>query len=259
VPGNQHEEKGFTLAELLVATTILAIVMTAIYTAFSTSIRMWQIGSSDLNVYQEARSAMTIMNRELNSVVTGANHLFQGDNDEVEFYCVVPPLNAEDGPDPRIMWVKYERQRASGREPAKLVRYEAEVESPLPLEPTENEQEQEGDSFGEDPGLVGIDLGRDTKFELVHNVEDFEMTYWWIPPPEDRATIDGQTVELEREPVQLDKNREGWGRPQGMKIVLTVVDPYSEEGEKTFTTFLAFRGETTQYDEDELGIVSRSF
>ncbi|MCP4641108.1 MAG: prepilin-type N-terminal cleavage/methylation domain-containing protein, partial [bacterium] len=52
MPTKKRHNAGFTLAELLVATTLTVLVMGGVYVAFSSSIRLWRLGEANLRTYQ---------------------------------------------------------------------------------------------------------------------------------------------------------------------------------------------------------------
>lgn len=229
---------GFTLAELLVATTLLAIVMTAVYTAFGSTLRAWRLGEANLHTFQDARTALSIMSRELNCALGGAEHLFQGKDDEFEFFTVSPPMNVAKGEGARVLWVKY-RYNRTGKS---LVRQEAIVEKPLPLRPPEGEKVDEG----------RIKLGRKHKYDLASDsVLGFKVKYYWIPPVERKPDAPPEWIE----PIVLDESREDWGLPQGIQVKLTLKDINSESGKTTFTYRMSFRGPTTPYNEKKIGAI----
>lgn len=229
--------KGFTLAELLVASTLLAIVMAAAYTAFSTQLRVWRRGEQGMEAHQDARTALTIMGRELQSTVARAAHLFEGDDDEFEFFAVVPPMDVDEGSEARVMWIRYRVAPNPDQKGDRLIREEAVVESPLPLPPLE----------GETMAVSRLETGRKEKFELATRVLDFGINYYWVIPVDLSKVVGGRLP-----PPKLtivDEHEQGWGLPQGIEIALTLADETAESGQTTFTTFVSFRGETTQLEE----------
>ncbi|NIA15687.1 MAG: prepilin-type N-terminal cleavage/methylation domain-containing protein [Nitrospiraceae bacterium] len=231
---------GFTLAELIVATTILTVVMTAVYSAFSTTIRVWRLAETHQQTYQDARIALSTMTRELNCILGGTEYLFQGKDDELEFFAVTPPMDVEKGEGARVLWIRY---RYNG--PADtLIREERIVEGPIPT----RRRGYQADEFD----MGRIKMGRKHKFDVASNVRGFDIEYRWIPPHEQKK---GEPPEW-LEPIVLDKNEQDWGLPQGLRITLTLDDPELDEGRQTFTTALTFRGPTTPYDEKKVGSVS---
>jgi hypothetical protein len=179
---------------------------------------------------------MSTMSHELNCILQGTNHLFQGKKDEFEFYAVTPPMDVKKGEGARVLYVKYSFNRTGHR----LVRQEAVVESPIPPQPPE----------GQDVDVERIKKTKKEKFDMATNVRGFEVTYLWIPP---EKNVNDTDPPVSIEPVEMDRNEKGWGLPQAVKITLTLDDPNSETKRTTFTTMTVFRGETTTYNEDKLG------
>ncbi len=232
----RQQQAGFTLAELIVASMLLAIVMGAVYTSFQSALNLWRQGDQHFETYQEMRTAASIMTRELNSIVPGSDPFFIGDDDEVEFFAVVPPMDPDEGSVPRVMWINY-RLKRDGQNPGKtLERREAIVEEPLPIWRPEMK----------DDILDNPDLGRTKTFDLAYGLEDFKLRYWWTPELE---VIPGKRDEpaqfVSRDPIKVDENKEGWGIPQGIELTLIVDDEFTYGEDVAFTTFVAFRGPTT--------------
>jgi len=61
--------KGFTLVEILVATTILVIAMASIYVSFQGGVTAWAKGTARMEVYLNARAALDMMSREISSAM----------------------------------------------------------------------------------------------------------------------------------------------------------------------------------------------
>jgi len=58
---------GFTLMELLVAIAIMSIISISCYTAFDTGLKSWRMSEARVERYQNARAALDMMARELQS------------------------------------------------------------------------------------------------------------------------------------------------------------------------------------------------
>ncbi len=233
---SNSRKQGFTLAELLVATTVLTLVMTAVYVGFGNMIRIWRLGESGLSTYQSGRAAMSVLSRELGCMLGGAEHLFQGKDDEIEFFTVAPPMDVEKGEGARVLWVRYRFNRQG----KSLVREEAVVLKPLPLKTREDEEIDK----------TRVKLGRKHKFELVSDgALGLEFEYYWIPPKERKPEEPPEWID----PIVMKQSREGWGLPQGIKATLTLKDATSPSGKTSFSLRTSFRGPTTPYDEKRVG------
>ena len=238
---------GFTLAELLVATTLITIVMAAVYTSMTNSLRAWRIAESNMSVYQTARTAMDVVTRELQCVVPGAAHLMEGDDHELTFIAVTPPLDVEDGEGPRVMQIQYRLGGGRGEKRA-LIREERAVESALPLaEPGQNKIDR-----------GRLKLSRERSFDLAVGVDDFEIAYYWRPPQREWPE---RAPEEPPEPLEMiveHEHREKWGLPQGVRLTLKMRDPDRKGETIDFTTFVAFRSPTAQYDRMAFGRTGNS-
>lgn len=236
---NRPRNEGFTLAELLVASTILAVVLGTVYTAFSSSVNLWKIGEANVRAYQDARTSLDILTRELQNMVPGAAHLFAGSKDEFEFYAVTRPMNVEDGAEPRVLWIKYRVKPNPKGEGKLLVREERPVESALPSKPPRD---------GELDTTI-IKLGGESQFELATGVRKFELHYYWLEP---RAKAEVAGAAQPAKFVVRDEHPEKSGIPQGIRIELTLIDPNSEKGETRFSTYAVMHGPTTALKEGSL-------
>lgn len=235
--GGRQAKRGFTLAELLVATTMMAMVMTAVYTALHGMTRTWRASEANLHAHHDARISMSLLTRELQSTVSGAGHLFEGSRDSVEFFTVSRSMDVEEGGGLRLMWVRY-RLRSEPNEPGdRLEREEAFLDAPLPLE------DPDEDAISRSR----VRLGRTRSFDLADGVEDLSFRYYWHPPEGEEPL--GDRREMENGLLVFEENREGWGLPQGMRIELSMADEENETS-NTFATIVVFQGPTTQLDGD---------
>lgn len=242
-------EAGFTLAELLVATMLLTIVMSGVYVCFSSTVRLWRLGEANIATYQDARTALSIMTRELQNVVPGTAHLVEGGNDDFTFFAVTPPLDVDENSQPQVIQIQYRTRKDPNGEGRILLREERLVKSPLPSKPP-------GD--GEIDRTI-IKMASEKDFELAYGVKNFELRYYWIPPEDSvqDATNSGPPAPVEF--IVRDDHPKGSGIPQGIRIELTLLDDNSESGETTFTTVVVFRGETTELEEDSIETVGGFF
>lgn len=232
---------GFTLVELLVATTLLTVVLAAVYTAFNTSVRAWRAGEASIESFQEARTALSLLSRELRCIIPGTEPLIVGERNEITFYACTPPMDVEQGEGRRVLRLRY-RLRDNPKGAGKiLLRQEAPVEDALPVA---------------DPGgsldTRMITTGREETFELATEIKRFQIEYIWVRQEDDAAALTSSDgVQADR--MVMEENKEGWGMPQGMRLQLVVTDANAESRETTFTTTVAFRGPTTTMTSRRLG------
>ncbi len=74
VPARRQSQAGFTLTELLVATAIFVILMSALVTLFSSAIAAVRQGYASIDTYDTGRMAMTTFSRDLNGAFTAREH-----------------------------------------------------------------------------------------------------------------------------------------------------------------------------------------
>lgn len=235
-------DAGFTLVELLVASMLLAIVMTGVYMCFSSTIRLWRLGEANIQTYQDARTALTIMTREFQNIVPGTGYLAEGTNDKFTFFAVAPPLDVDENSEPRVLKIQYRTRKDPNGKGKILLREERVVKSALPSEPPDK---------GEIDRTI-IKLAHEKDFDLAYGVKNFELRYYWVPP---KKEVQDATETGPPQPVKFivrDEHPEGSGIPQGIRIELTLIDANAESGERTFTTYVVFHGQTTQLKDDSL-------
>jgi len=93
---NGHS-RGFTLLELLIALTILAVIVVIIFGALRIGIRAWEKGERDLDARQRQRIVLDLIKRQLASIavndVWGRDQqrpLLKGDGKSMEFVSHIP-------------------------------------------------------------------------------------------------------------------------------------------------------------------------
>lgn len=70
----RRSQAGFTLTELLVATAIFVILMSALVTLFSSAIAAVRQGYASIDTFETGRMAMTTFSRDLNGAFTAREH-----------------------------------------------------------------------------------------------------------------------------------------------------------------------------------------
>ncbi|MBF0522516.1 MAG: prepilin-type N-terminal cleavage/methylation domain-containing protein [Candidatus Omnitrophica bacterium] len=105
----QKDNAGFTLVELLIASTILVIVLVVIYSGFRTGV----FGSRDIahtvDLHQAAMEALERINIDLRNsfIYTKKNTKFFGDKEHMSFLSLTDKFS-EDGNSPEYCFISYE-------------------------------------------------------------------------------------------------------------------------------------------------------
>jgi general secretion pathway protein J len=91
------QSKGFTLLELMIATTITAVIVVIIFGALRIGIRAWEKGEKDVDIRQKQRIVLDLIKRQLASTCTsevwGKDQQLvplKGDNKSVAFVSHIP-------------------------------------------------------------------------------------------------------------------------------------------------------------------------
>ena len=230
-----RRNSGFTLAEVLVASILLSIVMTAVYTLFHSAIGSWRAVEHDFDAHQDARNVFTVLSRDLNNLLSGAGHLFEGEDDEITLFTVTEPMNVEHSEGRRLLRVRYFHRR-SQRE---LVREEGMVETALPKAPVKDQ----------DLDRTRIKVRHKKDFVLATGVRDFQVRYVWIPVPLNRNyTQPPDPIE----PLMAERHSERWGLPQGLEVTLEFEDPDDASRTLTVKNILPVRAPTPYYTMNQL-------
>ncbi|MBI5557269.1 MAG: prepilin-type N-terminal cleavage/methylation domain-containing protein [Deltaproteobacteria bacterium] len=103
--------KGFTLLELLLALTILAIIVALSFGVFQTGVRAWEKVEGKVAINQRLRIVPELLRRQIASIClpqvlkrNGRDFYFQGDEKSLEFFSRIPLL-PENGA--AIVYLKY--------------------------------------------------------------------------------------------------------------------------------------------------------
>lgn len=226
---------GFTLAEVLVATMLLSIVMTAVYTLFFTVISTWRSEENDEGLHRQARSVLSVLDHEYANIYPGGSQLFEGSEDEFTMYIVAQPMDVESGEGRHLMRVRYRFDRANHL----LRREEALVEGALP--PTVV------DASTFDQGRIQVE--RESEFVVAENVTSFTVRYLWISRPE---AAYWQERPAPVTPEVATRHRLGWGLPQALEVQLTLAGAREETPPLSVTARLPTRAYTRQREAWEL-------
>lgn len=212
---------GFTLVELLVATTLLSIVMSSVYALTHASLSTWRGVEEGYDMHLEARSFMTLFSHEYNNIVGRADHLFEGDNHSITMFVVAQPLDLDRGEGRRLMRVEYRYNRNRRT----VEREEALVETALPQRP----------GYGEELDRSRIRLSRRHRTTVAENVVGFSLRYIWAPVPED---YDPSQPPVPEPLIYQDRHTNRYGLPQGLEITLELRNPEDRTIRYPLTTVL---------------------
>ena len=207
-------DAGFTLVELIVASTLMVLVLSGIYLTFSTTVRTWRAGESNYAPYQDARRALGLLERELAGIPTNAQHLFSGAREQLEFVTLSPTLDVESAAGLQLIHVRYRIAKVDGIE--SLIREEAVVVQPLPAPPA--------------PGDLGLpaklNVGRRSEFVVARDVLDVDLSYQW--PGRPQPVPNGGRPPFV--PI-LSTNRVAYTLPQAVSVRLTLRDEGNVSGD----------------------------
>jgi general secretion pathway protein J len=112
VPGLAAGRAGFTLLELLISLTILAVVIVLIFGALRIGIRAWEKGERDVELQQRKRVVFDLVRQQIHSASSakelkdedGKTFLMKGDSSSLEFLSYLPALPSNEG---RLVAVSY--------------------------------------------------------------------------------------------------------------------------------------------------------
>ncbi|MGC8739570.1 MAG: PilW family protein [Candidatus Hydrogenedens sp.] len=228
-------QRGFTLMELLVATTLLSIVLSSVYVLFHSSIQTWKRLESGVNPQQDARLVMNLIGRDINNLIASAGHLFEGDDQQMTLFVITEPFDKDTGEGGHLMRIEYKYNRGQKR----LEREEALVETALPKVPPANRELDRS----------RVKVTRKKKVTLVENVREFEITYIWIPYDEKRNWKEPPSPV---EPVRVQKHKLCWWLPQGIEIKMALYDPDQPEGETVYKETFPIRAPSAHLTEEQL-------
>lgn len=235
------ERAGFTLAELLVSTALITVILGAAYVAFNSALRTWRTSTTDYETYQSARTSIGTIERDLQGIIPGAAVFMEGEEDRITFIALVPPMQSGEGNERRVMQVTYRVKRDAKRPGSVLVREEREVESALPVMPMNTENPA---AYFDAVADVILDLGREEAFEIAPGVESFQLRYYWTPPVE----LDAGEMSAARPPIELKHHSLGRGLPAAIGVTLVFHNPDRIRDDVTATTRIVFHTPTSPYD-----------
>ncbi len=226
---------GFTLMELLVASAVLSIVLSSVYILFHSSIRTWKRLETGINPEQDARLIMRLISRDVNNLIAPAGHLFEGDKRSMTLFTTVEPFDKDTGEGTHLMRIEYRYDKTN----KELEREEALVETALPKFPPP----------GKELDRSRIKFKRKKKFTIASGVEDFEISYIWIPL-QDTQTLDQPPPPVE--PIKMEQHKLCWWLPQGIEVKFSLKDPDKPEGKMEFSEIFPIRAPSAHLTKDQI-------
>jgi len=115
-PMNARPRAAFTLLELMVSMSILAILIILLMSIVDASTKLWRQNENRVDSYREARAALNVIVSDLSSMYVSANtNFFQyddGDDKKTLFLTALPSDSQEPGDDKSdICEVSYQRRK----------------------------------------------------------------------------------------------------------------------------------------------------
>ncbi len=105
-------QSGFTLLEVLIAITLLALLMAMAFASLRTAVRITHSGERTITRTNQVRTVQEFLRRELGHAMaipferfedTGENHVFEADANELRFVAPLPGHLAHGGP--HVQWI----------------------------------------------------------------------------------------------------------------------------------------------------------
>ena len=113
-PSATCKQAGFTLLEVLMAITLLALLMAMAFGTLRTAIRITHSGERTVSATNQVRTVQEFLRRQLSHAMaipfermedTGENHVFEADRDELRFVAPMPGHLANGGP--HVQWISF--------------------------------------------------------------------------------------------------------------------------------------------------------
>jgi general secretion pathway protein J len=219
---NQTSSQGFTLLELLISLSIMAVMVVIIFGAFRVGVRAWEKGERDLESQHRRRVVLELIKRQLASMVRveerekeeGEKNIFElrGQSKSVSFVSRTPvvPSNSYGK-----VYVEYRVEEEEESETESLLIYERNIAL---LDPEEDPPEPDREDY----------------YELLSGKTSISFEY----------LASGGEESLEWEPSWDPEDHADKRNPQAVRLTL-------QTDEKTFPLVVIARMETVS---DEKGL-----
>jgi prepilin-type N-terminal cleavage/methylation domain-containing protein len=207
----KRNNKGFTLAELLIAMLIFSFVVSMTYAAFSTTFRVIEEASSSSQYAERARITLGRLTEDLESLYFAEKGIFEGKEtfhgelrgDSLSFTSRAHLLFHKDGPPAGYATISYSVEEAAGQEGLRLFRRD---EAYLP-----------GQENDEEPGFL-----------LCDDLREVAFTY-----------IDENGAEQENWDSELKKESDASEIPRAVKVKISFPDEKNEGELYSISTLVA--------------------
>ena len=228
----RRKDKGFTLLEVIVTLTILAIMLLIISGAFRLGLSAWDRGEQAREEYQRQRTAVQLIMRQIKSMVPykiktqkaeGDYVAFEGKGTSLKF---VSTLSLKAGRPNGLVFAVYEFKEG-GPEGGRLVAYEKRV--------TNKDFFEEGPK--EEEGVTVLEGLSDVRFEYFRE-EDTEKT-------RTEAWLDGWSAKEEKE------------LPAALRVTMTFKGGKSDQEDVPFPMLASIAAR--RYEETKTGAAPTSF
>lgn len=107
-------QAGFTLLEVLIAITLLALLMAMAFGTLRTAIRITHSGERTISATNQVRTVQEFLRRQLSHAMaipfdrvedTGENYVFEADRNQLRFVAPMPGHLANGGP--HVQWISF--------------------------------------------------------------------------------------------------------------------------------------------------------
>lgn len=156
-------DKGFTLLELLISLTIVAVITVLIFSALRIGTRAWEKGEAGVEKRQRYRNVLCLMRQQLASVCLDGKKgdIFQGDEHFLEFVSRRALLPSHSS---GMVYVRYQ---------ADAVRRNSEDFIDISL----YEENMVFSGFFREEGIFSPRIDPDDYYELMGDMADFRFAY----------------------------------------------------------------------------------
>lgn len=174
-PFARKSSNGFTLLELLISLTILAIVIVIVFGALRIGSRAWEKGEQDLENQQRMRVVFDLIKHQISSASAmkeitaedGKAFFMKGDSTSLEFLSYVPVFPGDAG----LVHVKYQVLENEEKGGDRLIFFEKGI--------VFSDKELENNGIDEDKNFhVLIPVAPDIRFEYLNLGDQSENPQW---------------------------------------------------------------------------------